>query len=78
MRFYICENSINMMMIMIFLDSSLERFDSSLHDNFSVELPINDPTGETFSTRYKREESGYLPKQGKEQHFCKLSTACSL
>jgi len=40
------------------VDSSLERLDSSLNDRVSIDLPINDPTGETLSTRYKREECG--------------------
>lgn len=55
-------------------DSSLGRLDSSLHDSFSIELPINDPTGETLSTRYKREECDPFPKQGEKSHFCKEYT----
>ena len=57
-----------------FPDSSLERLDSSLHDSFSIGLPINDPTGETMTSRYKREESGYLPKQGKKLKFADHAT----
>ena len=50
-----------------FLDSSLERLDSSLHDNISINLPVNDPTGETLSTRYKREECGsFKGRKGKK------------
>ncbi|KAJ7326127.1 hypothetical protein OS493_027978 [Desmophyllum pertusum] len=45
------------------VDSSSDRLDSSLHDSFSIDKPINDPTGETLSSRYKREESGPLLKQ---------------